>query len=68
MFESENSLMVIMDREEFCFLYDRPSLPELLESLLDYGVDPREAKAGDLTTDHTREIARGLIGRAFQEI
>ncbi len=63
--------MVILDREEYCFLYDRHSFPELLESLLDYGEDIDEMNGNastGLTSDQAREVARGLIGHVYQEL
>ncbi len=65
---SENSLLVLLNDQEYYFLYDRPSLPELLESLLEYGESPEKARPGQLHMAHSREIARGLISRAYQEI
>lgn len=65
---TENSLMVVLDREEYCFLYDRGSLPELLEAILVHDAAPDSVPPGFLNVDHAREIARGLIGRAYQQI
>ena len=62
-----NSLMVVLGREEYCFLYDKPSFPELLESLLEFDSIEENEPTG-LTGDQAREIARGLIGRTYQEI
>ncbi len=64
---SGNSLMVILDRDEYCFLYERESFPELLESLLEYD-DSSEEPTGGLNGDQAREIARGLIGHIYQTI
>ncbi len=65
---SENSLLVLLTKEEYYFLYDRPSFPELLESLLDHRAPPEECSEGFLNVIHTREIARGLISKNYQEI
>ena len=65
---SENSLLVLLNEQEYCFLYDRHSFPELLESLLDYRKSADASEPGELNQNHSREIARGLIGRAYQEI
>ena len=65
---SENSLLVLLNEQEYCFLYDRFSFPELLESLLEYRQNPASAEPGQLHRAHSREIARGLIGRNYQEI
>ena len=64
----ENSLLVLLNEEEYCFLYDDYSIPELLESLLGYGDSPDTERPGNLHVGHSREIARGLIGRMYQEI
>lgn len=68
MVSSENSLLVLLNEEEYCFLYDRPSLPELLESLLEYDEEPEECRPGKLHVGHSREITRDLLGRLYQEI
>lgn len=65
---SENSLLVLLNKDEYYFLYDRPSFPELLESLLDYTELPEKSRPGQMNVAHSREIARGLISRAYQEI
>lgn len=65
---TENSLMVVLDREEYCFLYDQASLPEVLESLLAHDGIPESTPPGFLNADQAREIARGVIGRAHQGI
>ncbi len=59
---------MLLSKEEYYFLYDRPSFPELLESLLQYRAAPEERQEGYLNVDHTREIARGLISKNYQEI
>ncbi len=78
--EPENSLMVVTTREEFCFLWDRDCLPELLESLLECGEVPAEANSfhplsvpetsndRPLTIDHFRTVARELLIRCHQAI
>ncbi len=60
--------MVILDSDEYCFLYDRQSVPELLESLLEYGQDEDKETPNGLNEEQAREIARGLIGRIYQRI
>ena len=65
---SENSLLGLLTKEEYYFLYDRPSFPELLESLLEHRAPPEEREEGFLTVNHSREIARGLISKNYQEI
>ncbi len=65
---SENSLLVLLSKEEYYFLYDRPSFPELLESLLEHRAPPEERQEGYLNVIHSREIARGLISKNYQEI
>lgn len=65
---TEHSVMVVLDREEYCFLYDRGSFPDLLETLLEHDSHPDSSPPGFLHGDHVREIARGLIGSAHQSI
>lgn len=62
-----NSVMVILDDEEYCFLYDDPSFPEMLESLMQYEARPHESSVG-LHCDAAREIARDLLGTAHQDL
>ncbi len=65
--EKSNSLMVVLGSDEYCFLYDRPSFPELLESLLEFRNPPEEEPPG-LDSEQAREIARELIGQAHQDL
>ncbi|MGE3165024.1 MAG: hypothetical protein AB7O52_08965 [Planctomycetota bacterium] len=65
---SDRSVMVVLDREEYCFLYDRESFPELLEAILDHDEDPANSPPGFLHRDHAREIARGLLGQLHQSL
>lgn len=65
---SERSVMVVLDREEYCFLYDRESFPELIETLLEQDECPELSPPGFLHREHAREIARGLIGEAHQSL
>lgn len=60
--------MVILDREEYCFLYDRESFPEVLEAILEHDGDPATSTPGFFHRDHAREIARGLLGNLHQTI
>lgn len=76
--EPENSLMVVTTREEFCFLWDRDCLPELVESLLGYGEPVNDlAELGSLssletqadrplTVDHFRSVIREIVCRTHQ--
>ena len=59
--------MVVLDRDEYCFLYDLPSFPELLETLLEFPKPGSDNQAG-MNADQAREIFRNLIGRAHQVI
>ena len=65
---SGSSLMVVLEGEEYCYLYDTPSFPDVLESLLEHRRSPDEAPPGFLHVEQARQIARGLIGRTYQEI
>ena len=65
---SGNSLMVILDRDEYCFLYDRQSFPDLLESLLEYDRVPNEENRRELNGEQAREVARSVIGHTYQQI
>lgn len=60
--------MVVLENDEYCFLYDRPSFPELLESLLEYRTPPESEEARGLHSEHAREIARELIGEVHQDV
>ena len=65
---TSRSLMVVLDKEEYCFLYDRSSLPDVLEALLDHHEPPEETEAGFLDVERAREVSRGLLSRAYQEL
>ena len=65
---TSNSLMVVLDKEEYCFLYDRLSLPDVIESLLDHHEVPEETEQGYLDVEQAREVSRGLLSRAYQDI
>ena len=65
---TSNSLMVLLAKEEYCFLYDRPSLPDVLESLLDHREPPEETEPGYLNLEQAREVSRGLLVRAYREL
>ena len=65
--QKSNSLMVVLEGDEYCFLYDRPSFPELLESLLEFKTPPEEEVPG-LDSEQAREIARELIGQAHRDL
>jgi len=60
--------MVVLDREEYCYLYDRASLPEVLEAVLAHDSAPESTPPGFLNAEQALEIARGILGRALQEI
>ncbi|MFN0060597.1 MAG: hypothetical protein ACKVX7_19245 [Planctomycetota bacterium] len=64
---NNNSLMVVLDQHEYCFLYDRPSFPCLLTSLLD-SPPTCDDTADELHLELAQEITRGLIGKAHQEL
>jgi hypothetical protein len=78
--DPENSLMVVTTREEYCFLWDRDCLPELVESLLGCGEVPDdlaelsalpsvETRADrPLTIEHFRGVVRELIARRHREL
>ncbi len=68
MASSDSSLLVLLKNEEYCFLYDRQSVPELLESLLAFDGEPESAAEDRLDIVNSREVARGLLGRVYQEI
>lgn len=59
--------MVVLDQDEYCFLYDGHSFPELLESLLEFPAERTETDRG-MNSDQAREIFRELIGRVHQEV
>ena len=65
---SASSLMVVLEGEEYCFLYDEPSFPELLETLLETKRRPENTPHGLLNVDQAREVARSLIGKTYSEI
>ncbi len=65
---SASSLMVVLEGEEYCFLYDTPSFPELLESLLETRRRPEDTPSGFLNVDQAREVARSVIGSTYQQI
>ena len=65
---SASSLMVVLEGEEYCFLYDTPSFPELLESLLQTTRLPENTPTGLLNVDQAREVARSVIGKTYSEI
>lgn len=65
---SSNSLMVVLDKEEYCFLYDIPSFPDVLESLLEHRDSPEETEPGYLDVEQAREVSRGILCRAYQDI
>ena len=63
-----SSLMVVLDQEEYCWLYDGSSFPDVLEELLRCRRAPDDAEPGFLHVDQARHISRGLLARAYQEI
>ncbi len=65
---SASSLMVVLENEEYCYLYDRPSFPDLLEALLDHRQRAGDSGGQGLDIDQAHEIARRLIHRTYQEI
>ncbi len=66
--ESNQSLMVILDREEYCYMYDADSVPDLLDTLLEQKSDPTNVPQGFFHLDQAREVARGLIGKIYQQL
>ena len=73
--DNERSLMIVTSEEEYCFLYNRQTLPQLLERLLSTG---RRAPSNfeeyytedeeSLNSDHFRSIALDMIGRRHSSI
>ncbi|HIN79495.1 MAG TPA: hypothetical protein EYN00_00305 [Planctomycetes bacterium] len=73
--EDERSLMIVTREEEYCFLYNRETLPRLVEKLLNCGrqapSNMKEYSARDeefLDADHFRSIALDVIGRRHSAI
>ena len=73
----QNSLMVILDTDEYCFLYDPTSFPELIECLLDEGksseesaapAQPETPKAGLVSEKDSSVGTRGLTSEERREI
>lgn len=60
--------MVVLEQDEYCFLYDWPSFPELLENLLEFPAKEDASDGRGLNSDQAREIFRELIGRVHQEV
>ena len=65
---TSNSLMVVLDKEEYCFLYDRPSLPDVIESLLENRDKPEQVEEGYLDVDQALEVSRGILSKAYQQL
>ncbi len=64
---SASSLMLVLDNEEYCYLYDRPSFPDVLEALLEHRHRLNGAATG-LDRERAHEVALTLIGRAYKEL
>ncbi len=73
--ENERSLMIVTSEEEYCFLYNRQTLPQLVERLLccgrkapsnfeEYFTEDEEL----LNSDQFRSIALDMIGRRHSSI
>ena len=64
---NNNSLMVVLDDHEYCFLYDQPSFPSLLSTLLGETSSGAGSTIG-FNREQAHEITRGLIGKAHQDL